>query len=155
MKIPSATRHRSGSGDHAARRALRVEMTPMIDVVFLLLIFFLWTASFQIAEQLLPSQVAEPNPTRGATQRVDEEVDFEPVIIRITWQAGRPDWSVNGRTLNTLAEVAHTLVAVAKIKTDIPVIVDPDGSVPLGSVIDVYDLTRRSGFQQVQFAADW
>ena len=32
-------------------------MTPMIDVVFLLLVFFVWTASFQIIEQALPSQL--------------------------------------------------------------------------------------------------
>ena len=33
-------------------------MTPMIDVVFLLLIFFVWTASFQIVEQILPSEIS-------------------------------------------------------------------------------------------------
>ncbi|MEO8496389.1 MAG: biopolymer transporter ExbD, partial [Planctomycetota bacterium] len=30
------------------REPLDVKMTPMIDVVFLLLIFFVWTASFHI-----------------------------------------------------------------------------------------------------------
>jgi biopolymer transport protein ExbD len=32
-----------------------VMMTPMIDVVFLLLVFFLATASFDRLEQILPS----------------------------------------------------------------------------------------------------
>ncbi|MDG2012722.1 MAG: biopolymer transporter ExbD, partial [Pirellulaceae bacterium] len=33
-------------------------MTPMIDVVFLLLIFFVWTAGTQIVEYILPSQIS-------------------------------------------------------------------------------------------------
>ena len=37
------------------RTSLDNMMTPMIDVVFLLLIFFLTTASFQRLEKLLPS----------------------------------------------------------------------------------------------------
>ena len=38
----------------ARRDSLEIKMTPMIDVVFLLLIFFVWTASFQVVEYLLP-----------------------------------------------------------------------------------------------------
>ena len=34
-------------------------MTPMIDVVFLLLVFFVWTASFQVVEFVLPSNMSE------------------------------------------------------------------------------------------------
>ena len=34
-------------------------MTPMIDVVFLLLVFFVWTASFQIVEHVMPSELSE------------------------------------------------------------------------------------------------
>ena len=39
---------------------LEVKMTPMIDVVFLLLIFFVWTSSFELPEFDLPSALAEP-----------------------------------------------------------------------------------------------
>ena len=40
-----------------AEKRRDVTMTPMIDVVFLLLIFFICTASFQIVEQNLPSRI--------------------------------------------------------------------------------------------------
>ena len=43
-----------------------VKMTPMIDVVFLLLVFFIWTASFQIVEQVLPSSVSAQRGTDPA-----------------------------------------------------------------------------------------
>ena len=145
MKVPSQVSR--------ARGPLQVEMTPMIDVVFLLLIFFLWTASFRIAEQRLPSSVAEETTTRGNTSEVTEESDFEPVIVRIAWQNRAPRWNVNGREVGDLNSVSKTLLAVAQVKSDLPVIVDPDAEVPLGHVIDVYDLTRSIGFDKVQFAA--
>ncbi|MEA1952290.1 MAG: biopolymer transporter ExbD, partial [Planctomycetota bacterium] len=46
MRRPSY--HREG------RERLDVKMTPMIDVIFLLLIFFVCTASFQMLEEVLP-----------------------------------------------------------------------------------------------------
>ena len=38
-------------------------------------------------------------------------------------------------------------------QTDAPVILHPDPEVPLGHVIDLYDLARLIGFAKIQFAA--
>ena len=137
------------------RRPIQVEMTPMIDVVFLLLIFFLWTASFRMAEQLLPSRMATEARTRGSEQDMTEDLDFEPVVVRVLWQSQSPSWTVNGRAANSLQMVFEKLSKVAAIKSDVPVIVDPEPTVPLGHAIEVYDLSREIGFGKVQFAADW
>ncbi len=40
------------------RAPLEIQMTPLIDVVFLLLCFFVWTAGVLVAERLLPSLVS-------------------------------------------------------------------------------------------------
>jgi biopolymer transport protein ExbD len=42
---------------------------------------------------------------------------------------------------------------VAQIDASLPVILDVDGQVPLGDMIDVYDLSRLVGFDRIQFAA--
>ena len=44
---------------HRDQGALEIKMTPMIDVVFLLLVFFVWTASFHAVEYLLPSSLSQ------------------------------------------------------------------------------------------------
>jgi biopolymer transport protein ExbD len=78
------------------RRDLDVKMTPMIDVVFLLLVFFLWTASFRITEQVLPSHVsASPAAQPAASQAPLPEEDFDEVVIRVLWSDGSPSWEVN------------------------------------------------------------
>ena len=129
-------------------------MTPMIDVVFMLLIFFVWTASFHVAELILPSTLVSQNESEG-NQILDPTLeDLERVVVRIEGgRSGRAlSWQVNDVALPTLAAVRDRLHTVAGIKNDLPVLVDPDASVPLGDVIDVYDAAKVVGFQNVQFA---
>ena len=129
-------------------------MTPMIDVVFLLLIFFLCTASFQIREQILPSNLRIARGTGDREVEVpDQLVDLEQVVVKIYWDDGQPRWEVNRLPKASLAEVADVLAAAAAVQIDVPVIVDPAGGVPMGHVIDVYDLSRSLGFAKIQFAA--
>jgi len=139
---------------NGTRRELEIKMTPMIDVVFLLLVFFVWTASFQAVEYLLPSSLSQKQGTGQTTNQNEPppEVEFEDIVIRITFVDDRPAWSVNGQPAASLAEVHDRLVLVADIKTDSPVILHPDETVPVGNVIDVYDATRLAGFSQIQFA---
>jgi biopolymer transport protein ExbD len=147
MRRPSIYNERRGEVD--------VKMTPMIDVVFLLLVFFIWTASFQIVEQVLPSSVSAQRGTDPAhnDEPPPPEEDFEDIVIRILWTADRPAWRINDEPAASLADVAATLRAIARIKPDAPVILHPDPTVPLGHVIDAYDATRLEGFDKVQFAA--
>ena len=67
MKLPA--RSTSGSG-------YDIPMTPMIDVVFLLLVFFVWTASFQLVENRLPGAIAPP--TAGGTVRTYSSLPLAP-----------------------------------------------------------------------------
>ena len=127
-------------------------MTPMIDVVFLLLIFFVCTASFQIAEEILPAGLLALG---GSAVDVDlqPEVDLERVIVKIGDRAGRVAWLVNDRPYENLSQVRDVLAAVAQIDAGVPVILDVEGAVPLGHVIDAYDVCRLVGFDKIQFAA--
>jgi biopolymer transport protein ExbD len=147
MRAPSTyTRQRTG---------LDIPMTPLIDVVFQLLVFFLLTASFQTAEHLLPSRVSAPQASGADAlpETPPPEADFHEVVVRILWANAAPAWQISGQALASLEDVHRTLAAIARVKTDAPVILHPDPEVPLGHVIDVYDVTRRVGFPSVQFAA--
>ena len=139
---------------NGSRRELEIKMTPMIDVVFLLLVFFVWTASFHAVEYLLPSSLSQKQGT-GQTVNVDEpppEIEFEDIVVRISFTNNQPAWSVNGQPVASLSEVRSQLALVADIKIDSPVILHPDETVPVGNVIDVYDATRLAGFTLIQFA---
>jgi biopolymer transport protein ExbD len=137
---------------HNDRRQTDIAMTPMIDVVFQLMIFFICTASFQAAEELLPSSLAI---TGGNTSMapVEIEPDLERILVRGTHTAGRTNWIVNERPCISMPEVQQVLAAVAAIDKTLPITLDVAGEVPLGDMIDVYDVCRIIGFEKVQFAA--
>jgi biopolymer transport protein ExbD len=128
-------------------------MTPMIDVIFLLLIFFVCTASFQAAEEVLPTNLSLPGTTSEA-QPVDPELeDLDEIVVKVLWRDGRVAWQINGRDLPGLDAVRSVLRAAAGVKIDLPVILDVDAPVPIEDVIDVYDVCRQIGLRRVQFAA--
>ena len=128
-------------------------MTPMIDVVFMLLIFFVWTASFRAVELTLPSSLVTQSGGQGVESDPELE-DLERIVVRIVWDGQRPGWTVNDVPANSLAAVRDRLGAVARIKQNLPVLLDPVAEIPLGHVIDVYDVARQAGFQNVQFATE-
>jgi len=148
MRIPSLYRD---------RKSLELQLTPMIDCVFLLMIYFLWSSSFAVVEMSLPSTLAAQNAGSGpgrSNQRPSPEADFDKIVIRVLRDGIAPAWQVNDSPIASLAELRRTLMAIANIKRDAPVVIDPIGDVPLGEVIDVFDITRLAGFQEVQFAAE-
>lgn len=135
------------------RGRLDVKMTPMIDVIFLLLIFFVSTASFRAAEETLPTNLSLPG-TLAESEPIDPELeDLDDVVVKILRREGRTGWQINGEDLPNLGEVRAKLEAVAKVKIDLPVILDVEGDVPIENVIDVYDICRQIGLERVQFAA--
>jgi biopolymer transport protein ExbD len=138
------------------RSDVNIPMTPLIDVVFQLMVFFVWTAGFQVAEYMLPSQLSPLTGTGAAT--ADEpppppEEDFDRVVVRLLWIGDRPAWKISDVSVETLIDVRTRLDAIFQIKKDAPVVLHPDPEVPLGHVIDVYDLARLIGFDKIQFAA--
>lgn len=128
-------------------------MTPMIDVVFLLLVFFVWTASFQINEQVMPSQLSQAAGSDPVeTTEVPESADFDNLIIRISMNEDAPAWKVNDQPFDNVDAVKQQLRAIADINTDAPVILFPEQDVPLEHIMAAWDGAKLSGFAKVQFA---
>ena len=152
MRLPGTVTARSGS--------MEIQMTPMIDVVFLLLVFFVWTASFQMAEQLLPGSVSTAStakPAGAGPATLDEppppEADFDQLVVKIALRDGLPIWVVNEQEVASIGDVRRKLERIASISRTAPVVLHPSGEVPLGHVIDAYDAARLAGFSKVSFAA--
>ena len=135
-------------------RELEIKLTPMIDVVFLLLVFFIWNAQLQKVEYVLPSQLSAAAGNQEAKPMEPlPEADFDDVVVRIRWLNEQPSWSINDNPVASLEQLQERLMIIQEIKRDAPVILHPDKQVPLGHVIDVYDRSRSAGFDRIQFAA--
>jgi len=145
MKVPPRSRHFSLDLDSA--------MTPMIDVVFLLLVFFVWTMSFKQVELLLSSNLSkETGTSRQEVEVLDDEADFEQIVIRIFDRNGGVIFQIKENEMKSIKEVKRFLIPINKIQPDAPIVIHPDPGAPMGAVVQVVDMTRTVGFQKVSFA---
>ena len=139
----------------SANADLNTAMTPMIDVVFLLLVFFVWTASFQTIEYVLDSQIAAQQGTNPSEDtQLTPPTDNEDVLVRIESVAGDLVWSVSQRSATSLADVKERLMRLADVDASVKVILHPDPEVPLEFVIGAFDAAQLAGFTQVVFAVN-
>lgn len=145
MKMPT---------DHSGA-SIELNLTSMIDVIFLLLIFFVCTTSFKEPEKLLPTNLNTPGSIESEETPPQEERDLGMVVVKITFdQGGNLVFIVDGKRLESLQEVEELLASLQKIDSDVPVVVQPDPEIALESVLNVYDSARRVGLFNVKFAVE-
>ncbi len=145
MRIPS---HR----DRGENRE-NMSMTPMIDVVFLLLIFFVCASLGQIPEAVLPTELAA-----GAVEAADplerENPRDEYWLYLKQSDDGRIVYEINNARFDRVEVLEKTLNLLAELASQDPLVLDIAGEVPIGDMIHVYDAARRAGFESIHFAAD-
>ena len=133
---------------------LELKMTPMIDVVFLLLVFFVWTSSFELPEFDLPSSLAEPPiGSAEATSEIPPIEKFDEIVVRLKWQIDGTQIQLNGQQVERIGELSDRLAEIISLGVQPPVIVDPDEQVTMDLAVQVYDAARAAGADRVLFAA--
>ena len=123
----------------------RVDITPRIDVVFLLLIFFMVSTTFDKQTQL---KVELPSAT--TTDTSEKPVDK----IEITIDA-KGDFYVNERELvkHDAETLRRSMQKIADGRSDLPVIVSGDRNAPLQSMMTVLDVAAQLDLVHLSFVA--
>ncbi len=136
----------------STKRPMQPPMTPMIDVTFQLLLFFLLTMTFRMAEGMIPGALPMKAGGGGPILIV------EPIHVNVL-PAGRDNTSVvyeidghdgrltNGTELYTVLEHRSQLTG-----TESPIVITPSPDVEWGYVVEVFNQATRCEFQSVEFA---
>ena len=142
---------------HARRHGdMDVTMTPMIDVVFLLLVFFVCASVGQVPDALLPTRLSA-----GVTktdvelpQPELEEDEHQEVRVRLT-QGNTPGSvaiQLNERPLPSVAELRKRLIRLATADPLSRIILVIDDEVSVQQFVSIYDLCQALDFQSISFA---
>jgi len=127
-------------------------MTSMIDVVFLLLVFFLWTSSFDEPEFDLASALSLPPIGNSSSASEATPMLFDEIVVRIAqFPSGEPIVQLNGTELENVSTLITKLQLIAAVGAQPAVIVDPDPAIAMETAIAVYDAARKAGFDRVLF----
>ena len=125
------------------RDDIELNLTPLIDVVFLLLIFFMVSTTFDKQSQL---KITLPEATASA-----EQVSDKAVVIGIDAK-GR--YFINDRQLvNTQAKTLKlALIKIVADNKDVPLIIRADAKTPHASVVKAMDVAAQLNLTQMSIA---
>ncbi|RRJ95056.1 biopolymer transporter ExbD [Opitutaceae bacterium TAV4] len=130
----------------SAKRRARIEIIPLIDVIFFLLAtFVLFTLSLNKI-QSLPVTLPQAQPSAPASPADDEAVVLQVSANNTAW------WN---RELIPLAEVRPRLDHYRATSPSPRVLVSSDDDARYGDLIHVLDHVRLSGIGQVSIETAW
>ncbi|TWT62759.1 ExbD/TolR family protein [Rubinisphaera italica] len=129
-------------------------MTPMIDIVFLLLVFFVCVATDQVVEMSLPTELASGSVDAQQTEPTESWVTEVRLRLFQGPENSRSLIEMNGRIFTSFEEFIPTLKALSEISRDSPVLLDIEDDVPLGEVVQLYDACRSAEFELINFVMD-
>lgn len=124
-------------------RKMELSMTSMIDVVFLLLIFFMTSSRFIQAERNLASDI------RDGRARSQAESDLEPAIVDVMRSDGRTVFRIGTRDVTSREELTSVLRQFPN-KLD-GAYVRVDRSVPFASAAAAVQACKDAGFIAVAY----
>ncbi|MCB1792519.1 MAG: biopolymer transporter ExbD [Gammaproteobacteria bacterium] len=118
-----------------------INLTPMLDVVFIMLIFFVVTTSF-----VKESGVDVNRPIAASAQRQ------ETANLLIAIRPNGEIW-LDGRAIDLRAVRAN----IERLRAELPeshVVIQGDKAAPIGLLVQVMDQVRMAGIDDVAIAAD-
>ena len=119
----------------------RIEIIPLIDIMFFLLASFMLASLSMIRLQSIKMDL----PTATVAKR-----DFKPDIVNIAVNK-MGDIYIEKKQVN-FVELQSYLSNKFRINTNVPVYISGDKYATHGMIIGVLDLVRRQGIQKVSFA---
>jgi biopolymer transport protein ExbD len=125
----------------AAEDEAQIDLTPMLDVVFIMLIFFIVTASF------IKEAGVEVNRPEASTSNPKENVN---ILIAIT---GNDEVWMDGRRVDVRAVRAN----VERLHAENPkgaVVIQADKVSTTETVVKVLDASREAGVMDVSLATE-
>lgn len=124
-----------------------INITPLIDVIFLLMIFFLMTINFNKPEGVLENRL----PQLSSKSVSEAPQDYETVKLRIKMIKDNNQMKIylQERVVFTYKDLLYYL---DQLPEDILIILEPSDNVPYKHVIGVFDTCIKSKKQNVVFS---
>ncbi len=123
-----------------------LDMTPLIDVVFLLLIFFMVSTTFD-KQTHLKVDLPEASPQAAADPNADR--------VTLTIDAAGHFYVNEREVINTdVTTLKRALVKAAGGKLDLPVVITVDRNAPFQTTMTAMDAAAQAGLWRLRFVAD-
>jgi biopolymer transport protein ExbD len=128
----------------ASKRGISIIMTPLIDVIFLLMIFFIMTLNFLVPEGVLENRL----PDRADETTAERQKDWEVVRIHVARGKDRPQVYLEERMVSGLRDLLQNL---NRLPRDVIVVIEPEQNVAYKHVIGVFNTCVKAKKTNISF----
>jgi|GEM_PF-191481 len=143
-----------------AKPAMQLQMTSMIDVIFLLLIYFVVTAAFVEDEGVLTSKLPEKGQSEVSAPTIELSSELTIELLAVLEDPQAVKIMADGRQAVGFTELYQTLAGLQDdpaagraglFAVDDPVRIQPERGVRWQHVVNALNAAVRAGYTNVQF----
>ena len=124
------------------RKKARIEMLPLIDAIFLILVFFVYAFLSMSIHRSIPVMLP-----RAETSTVEKR---ENIIIGVT----REGECFFEKKKMAMVDMAIMIRERSLLTSDIVVAINADALAPHGKVIEIIDMLRTNGVERIVFLTE-
>lgn len=136
-------------GDRKRRVTPTLDLTPMIDVVLQLLVFFMLSSTFVVQTSI---QIDMPQ-AEGATQ-----LEKKDITVTLAHDGGGFDGQgriyVDDVEMSSMVELADTLAERKTANPDVMLLLRSDTSTPTGRLVEVMGIANSVGIEKYGIGAE-
>ncbi len=122
---------------------VRLHLTSMIDIIFLLLIFFIVNTQF-----ILPESHLDPNIQTQSDSDAASAADFTPQVLTVESLDGQPAYRLGSRIVRARAELLPMLQALPK---DLGIFVKIADQIPVEFTVAAIQSCHDAGFEKITY----
>lgn len=121
-----------------------MQLAPMIDILFLLLIFFIVT--FQFSRDESDMKISVPTSREGA----EPSRTVSEIVINVDKEGAI---GISGQQL-TRQQLQTRLEAIARVNKNQPIRMRGDAQASYQKIVEVLDIVSRAGIRNISFATE-
>ena len=149
MKPALASRPQKG-----LRRGLDTSfaLTPIIDVIFLLQIFFICTAHWEDVERRLATEIQNTSAAGSNADNQDQLSDLEPIMIEIVDEENKQTFRLNGEKIDDFSTLEKRLIALGQRVPELPVTIKTSPKTAFATFVQLHDACSVARFESITLA---
>lgn len=129
---------------------IQLNLTAMVDVVMLLIIFFVSNLKFPKEEGTLPANL--PRAAGGKPVTGEPPPKIDKVVIGLDYAGSRVTVVVNNQPIGGMTQLDTKLFLLQRQIPEAEVTLDVKPEVPYDYVVQVFNICARRSFKKVAFA---
>lgn len=126
--------------------------TPMVDVFFMLTIFFMLITRFSSAEQI-PMELPKPEDSQAKVTRMPERIVINCRLVGLAGPGASAVYSLGPNRPESLATISDRLASMKRESPNLEVVVRADRRLPYSQVRAVMREIARQGIEMMNIVA--